>query len=391
MNPKYLGLSVPELDQKRASFTAQEIQGQPQLWLKTYQYVKKEEYRIQEFLEPIFRLNGLTVILTGAGTSAYIGEALEGPFQKNTGIVTRAIATTDIVTHPQIYLTKKKPILLVSFARSGNSPESVQAVKIADSFCDEIYHFIITCNPGGQLAHYSSGANSFVFILPPEADDQSLAMTGSFSSMFLTGLLISEVTKLEDHLKTISRMVRYGNCILNNHLESLKDVASIDFNRAVFLGSGPLRGVARESHLKLQELTDGRIICKHDSYLGFRHGPKAVVDEKTLMVYLISNDPYAQQYEVDLIRAVNNSQQGIYRIALIEQGIKGVDVDLIIEAGCGEYPLPEGFWAICSVLPAQIIGFFKSLDLGFCPDSPSKSGTITRVVEGVTIYSYAKE
>ena len=41
----------------------------------------------------------MEVILTGAGTSAFIGDVLEGPFQQKTGIRTRAVATTDLVTH----------------------------------------------------------------------------------------------------------------------------------------------------------------------------------------------------------------------------------------------------------------------------------------------------
>ena len=390
VDSKFLGYDLPVLHRKGASFTAQEIQGQPLLWQKTYQYVKKQKNQIREFLERIFPLDGLSIVLTGAGTSAYIGDTLEGPIQRKTGIITRAIATTDIVTHPNIYLPEKKPVLLISFARSGNSPESVQAVKIADAFCNEIYHLFITCNPNGQLAKCSSGKNSFAFILPPEADDQSLAMTGSFSSMLLAALLISEIHNFEVYEKTVIHLVNYGNCILNDHLDKLKYAASLDFIRAVFLGSGPLRGIARESHLKLQELTDGKVICKHDSYLGFRHGPKAVVDNRTLMVYLLSNNPYVQKYETDLIHAVNKNQKGIYRIALTEHKLNETEVDLLIQASCGEEIMPEEFWSICSVLPAQIIGFFKSINLGFKPDSPSESGTITRVVEGVNIYPYLR-
>ena len=126
------------------------------------------------------------------------------------------------------------------------------------------------------------------------------------------------------------------------------------------------------------------------SDLGFRHGPKAVVDNRTLMVYLLSNNPYVQKYETDLIHAVNKNQKGIYRIALTEHKLNETEVDLLIQASCGEEIMPEEFWSICSVLPAQIIGFFKSINLGFKPDSPSESGTITRVVEGVNIYPYLR-
>jgi tagatose-6-phosphate ketose/aldose isomerase len=388
MSSKYLGFTETDLLVNGGIHTAKEIQGQPELWQKTFQSVVRQKNEISSFLAGIFEQKDLLIILTGAGTSAYIGDVLEGPFQRNTSITSKAIATTDIVTHPEIYLPEQKPVLLISFARSGNSPESVQTVKIANSFCKNIYHFIITCNPDGELAKHASENNSFVFLLPPEANDKSLAMTGSFTSMLLAGILISKTYTMDEQLRYLETLVKYGNTILSAYMELMRSVSEMDFDRAVFLGSGPLRGVARESHLKLQELTDGRIICKHDSFLGFRHGPKAVVNEKTLMVYLISNSPYVQQYETDLIRAVNKSQKGIYRIALTENGLNSLDVDLRMKASCGEEPIPEAFWSICSILPAQIIGFFKSLNLGLKPDTPSESGTITRVVEGVNIYPY---
>ena len=390
MSLKYLGFLETDLKVSGGIHTAREIQGQPALWQKTFRFVWSQKDKIASFLENVFKQKDLSVILTGAGTSAFIGEVLEGPFQKKTSKISKAIATTDIVTHPKIYLPKHKPVLLISFARSGNSPESLQTVKIADSYCNNVYHLIITCNPDGELAKHASRNNSFVFLLPPEADDKSLAMTGSFTSMLLAALLISKIEKIDEYKKYVDTMVDYGKTILTDYRESMEYVSTLDFNRAVFLGSGALRGIARESHLKLQELTDGQIICKHDSFLGFRHGPKAVVNEKTLMFYLFSNKTYVQKYEKDLIQAVNKGQRGLHSIALMENEIPGISVDSSIEISQNNSKLPEEFWALCSVLPAQMIGFFKSLNLGLKPDSPSENNSITRVVEGVNIYPFSE-
>jgi len=390
MSSKYLGFLEADLLFNGGIHTAKEIQGQPELWQKTFRSVRSQKNEISSFLVDVFRQKDLLIILTGAGTSAFIGDVLEGPFQRNTSITSKAIATTDIVTHPEIYLPEQKPVLLISFARSGNSPESVQTVKIADSFCNNIYHFIITCNPDGELAKHASRNNSFVFMLPPEADDKSLAMTGSFTSMLLAGLLISKINKIDEQKRYVETLVKYGKTILSDYRELMKSVSTMDFDRAVFLGSGTLKGIARESHLKLQELTDGQIICKHDSFLGFRHGPKAVVDTKTLMIYLFSNKTYVQKYEKDLIQAVNKDQRGLHSIALMENEIPGISVDSPIEISQNSSKLPEEFWALCSVLPAQMIGFYKSLNLGLKPDTPSENNTITRVVEGVDIYPYSK-
>src|SRR5690606_9491423 len=298
-NKTYLGINLSKLEKLGGLHTAKEIVQQPQLWLDTFELLKEQKEILQTFLKKVFAHPTVKIILTGAGTSAFIGNILQGPFHKNTGKDTHAIATTDLVSHPSYYLEKKVPTLLISFARSGNSPESLAAVDLANRLCDTAYHLIITCNPNGKLAvQAENDSGCLTFFLPPEADDQSLAMTGSFTSMLLSGLLISRIQEIEQLKDQVMRLASYGTHILKTYIKDIGEVAGLDFKRAVFLGSGPLQGTARESQLKLQELTDGKIICKYDSFLGLRHGPKAVINPETLLVYIFSNNEYAHQYEV---------------------------------------------------------------------------------------------
>lgn len=390
MTNMYLGMTEELLLSKGAIFTAREIAGQPELWNNTLGRVDMHRDQISQFLKKCFSKNHLEIVLTGAGTSAFIGDSLEGPFQQKTGIPTRAVATTDLVTHADQYFFRDKPTLLISFARSGNSPESVAAVDLANELCGDISHLIITCNPEGALAQKCQRDNCYVFILPPEADDQSLAMTGSFTSMLLAGSLFALIDKMEDEKKIVHCLCEYGKKILDVYRPSIEKIAKLPFKRTVFLGSGPFQGIACESHLKLQELSDGDVICKYDSFLGFRHGPKAVINSETLIVFQFSNDPYVKQYERDLVMAINNGERGIARIGIGENLNSDLDLDLLISLDNQEISLPEEYLAIASVLPAQMLGFFKSLDLGLKPDAPSESGTITRVVEGVEIYPYTK-
>jgi tagatose-6-phosphate ketose/aldose isomerase len=371
------------------NYTSREISSQPECWWQTWEYVKREQNTIRRFINKLFDVKDLVVILTGAGSSAFIGIALQGAFQKNTNVLTRAISTTDLVTHPDMFLQKEKPTLLVSFARSGDSPESIAAVNLTNEICREAYHLIITCNENGKLAREMNKENSLVFILPPDTNDRGLAMTASFTSMLLSGILISRINNFQNIEKQVSRLISYGTIILSRYTRKLQEISSQDFRRVVFLGSGPLLGAARESHLKLQELTDGRIICKHDSFLGFRHGPKAVIDKSTLVVYLFSNKKYAEQYEMDLVAEICEQAQGMYAVGISEQPKERdlcLDLDIILDDGSGT--IDEEFLAVCHVLPAQILGYYKSLSLGFNPDNPSESGVISRVVQGVKIYSY---
>ena len=383
-----LGLSKNELTQKGGIHTANEISGQPELWLKTWKLISENSVQLHNHLHDVFKQQDLQIILTGAGTSAFVGEVLEGPMQKNTKIPTRAVPTTDIVTHPELFILEDKPTLLISFARSGNSPESVKAVELTNLLSKNIYHLIITCNPHGKLAKLSCSNKCFVFVLPPESDDQSLAMTGSFSSMLLTGLLISRFEELSTLKNQISLIHKYGCEFFDQYLSEIKKISDLDFNRAVFLGSGLFSGIARESHLKLQELTDGKIVCKHDTFLGFRHGPKAVIDDKTLIAYLFSNNNYSQKYEKDLVASVNSGRSGIYRAGIMEKELSNISLDTKIIFSNGPESLDEEFLSVPLILFAQLLGFFKSLNMGLKPDNPSEEGVITRVVQDVNLYQY---
>lgn len=387
---KYLGIPIVELSGKGAINTAREISQQPELWLSVLNEVSKKRKEIKDFIDSAYdQVN--KIVLTGAGTSAFIGLSLKGVFYRNTGIATEAIASTDLVSHPFDYLKQDDKILLISFARSGNSPESVAVVNIADDICETCFHLIITCDEKGNLAEYNGKNEKYIFVLPPETNDKSLAMTSSYSSMLLSALIIAELNDFENIKDSVVQISEYGKYILENYTAALKNVSLLGFKRAVFLGSGPLFGTATESQLKLQELTDGKIICKADTYLGFRHGPKAVTDDSTLVFYLFSNKEYVKQYENDLLQNMINGHHALYQIGVSESKVIDSDLDLKIIMPQATRCVPEEFLAVCFILPAQILAFFKSLNEGLQPDNPSESGAISRVVQGVKIYPFEIE
>lgn len=370
------------------SFTESEILGQPDLWLKLWKDFQSTKLELKKYLDSVLNNKEIRIILTGAGTSAFIGDVLLGIFNNHFPNPISAVATTDLITHPELYFNKSNKYLLISFARSGNSPESSQIILLAEELSKEVYHIIITCNKESELTKTVSTKNHFTFLMPPEADDKGLAMTGSFTTMLLAGLLISRINNDDCIDEQFNILYKYGNKILHKYLKEIQKVASLDFKRAVFLGSGMLKGIARESHLKLQELTDGKVICKYDSFMGFRHGPKAVIDEDTLLVYLFSNNQYASLYELDLVNTISSGRKNLFSIGVMEEEINSINIDLKIVLSENGKKLQEDFLSVVSVLPAQLLGLFKSLDLGLKPDYPSDSGMIHRVVQGVYVYPY---
>ena len=384
-----LGFSREKLKEREALYTASEIYGQPAVWRKVYDKIMGQKQTIQDFLSEALSNEKLQIVLTGAGSSAFIGLSLHGVFLRYFKKSISTISTTDLVTHPFDYLSENMPVLLISFARSGNSPESVAAAAIADQICTKVYHLLITCDPAGELANFQTKSPKCVIVLPPEANDLGLAMTGSYSSMLLAGLLIARLDEIDQLETQIILLQAYASKMLNDYAADFKAIAEIDFHRAVFLGSGPLIGTATESHLKLQELTDGKIICKRDSFLGFRHGPKAVIDAKTLVFFLFSNNRYVLQYEHDLADSIIKSEKALYVIGLMETAISFPGIDKSFVLAEDERRLQEDFLPVCNIIPAQMLGFFKSIQLGLGPDSPSVSGAISRVVKGVIIYPLA--
>jgi len=373
--------------------TLTEIHRQPELWMAVYNSYLSLKNELRKYLQNIINNKEVQIILTGAGTSAFIGDTLSGIYNKRLSNSVFAVPTTDLITHPEFYFKKSNKYLVISFARSGGSPESSQIITLSEELSGEVYHLIITCSRDSTLIDSvrTAAKSHFIWLMPPESNDKGLAMTSSFTSMLLAGLLLTTLMNENDYSQQIELLIRYGQKIIDEYSSDIKRIAAMDFNRAVFLGSGMLKGIARESHLKLQELTDGNVICKYDTFMGFRHGPKAVINEKTLVTYLFSNKGYPNSYEVDLVEAVSSGRKNLCSVAVMEQEILIPETDLKIILSEGNEKLKEGFLAVVLVLPAQLIGFYKSIDLGLNPDSPSDSGMIHRVVQGVNIYPYYKD
>ena len=365
------------------NYTESEIEGQVELWQDVYNMISEKKESLNDFLLPLLKLKDLRIILTGAGSSAFIGDAVKDILQFETQRITQAIATTDLITHPRLFFIKELPTLMISFARSGNSPESLEAVNLANIYCKKVFHLIITCNEDGQMIQNTSAPNYFTFILPENANDKALAMTGSFTSMLLSITIIAKLHQLEELKSSLYNLMDDAKHLMVKYGAGLKKIADQKFERVIFLGSGPLLGIARECHLKLQELTDGQVICKYDSYLGFRHGPRVVANEKSLIVYLFSDDDHVFQYEKDLANAIDTDSIPTVSFGRKISGLKNSILD--IEFAHAKSSKNE-FYFISATLLGQILGLYKSIALGLNPDTPSLNGRINRVVEGVSIY-----
>ncbi len=379
---------MPEMNTAATgTWTESEIRQQPDSWVRSLNNIDSLRSSIDGFLTPLLRKSDLRIVLTGAGTSAFIGDIIAPWLASHTGKNISAVPTTDLVTNPMDYFSPAHPLLLVSFARSGNSPESVAAVELANQFVPECYHLSITCNEAGSLYQNAIDSdNAYALLMPAETHDRGFAMTSSITTMMASCLAVFAPETI--NATTFRDVADRCRAILTSLGDFSQGVfGSEPWKRIVYLGSGGLQGAARESALKVLELTAGKLAAFYDSPTGFRHGPKSLVDGETLIVAFVSSHPYTRRYDLDLLAELRRDRQAMRVVAIAAES------DPIVEAGPHILLPPSRTFidveqAFCFLMYAQVFALTQSLSVGNTPDTPSASGTVNRVVQGVIIHPW---
>ena len=384
-------ISADKMQETSSGFTLQEIYQQPATWRKTCAQLAACKDELQAFLNQVVKAEDFDIVLTGAGTSEFVGNSLFQALNERYNYKVKSYGTTDIVPSPENFLSRTKPTVLVSFGRSGNSPESLGAVEAAEAVCQNLYHLFVTCNHEGTLSKLADTRdNCFALNLTPETHDQSFAMTSSFTNMYMATYLAFNLDRLEELTEKIEKICAATENFLDNQYGIAgKIVEEFDFERIVYLGNIALKGVSQESALKMLELTAGKVATMFDSPLGFRHGPKSIIDDTTLTVVYLSDDAYKRKYEIDLIREMG-PQRKKNRIAVImNTPCNGLDnlVDYQLVMDCGQ-AMDNVLLGFMFIVFAQTLAVLKSLSLDITPDNPCPTGEVNRVVKGVTLYPY---
>lgn len=381
---------VAELTKMGAQITTAEIAQQPELWRDAFNIYKNNLEGVEKFLAEARAMGEgrLSIVFTGAGTSDYVGDTC-APYLRHAGNTAlydfKPVASTDIVSAPRDFLDPEEPTVLVSFARSGNSPESLAAVQIARKFVKNVKFLNITCAPEGTLAVEAENDPDSYTILIPRANDKGFAMTGSYSCMTLISTLIFDESILEQKAAWVEQIAKMGEEVVEREQE-VADYLAGDFNRVTYLGSGSFGGLAQESQLKILELAHGLVATSFDTSMGYRHGPKSFVDDKTLVFVYVNNDEYTRQYDLDILREIGGDGIAARTIAVQQDCGETYEGDSFTFKGYPE--LPEGYLALPFVMFAQTVSLLNSVRVGNTPDTPSPTGTVNRVVKGVTIHPF---
>jgi tagatose-6-phosphate ketose/aldose isomerase len=381
-----LHIDNADLERIGAQHTAREIAQQPETLRAIQKQLEQENLRLSKFLMPLMTRPDMRIILTGAGTSAFIGSCLAPLLKQKLACRLEAIATTDIVSNPSHYLERETPTLLISFGRSGNSPESIAAVDIFNQCVAECHHFAIGCNADGALSHAISAARyGYALVLPEATHDQSFAMTSSFTGMMYAALAC--LTGISNMSGRIDSIVASVDNMIENNARLMQNLARDGFDRVVFLGSHSFKGLAQEAALKLLELSDGDVVAVHESSLGFRHGPKAIVNEKTMIMLFVSNDPYTRQYDLDLLAEIKRDAKARHIVAIAARFDERLGEDHVIKVH-GLENADDCDLLFPYIIAPQMFAFYQSILLGKSPDNPNAAGLVNRVVKGVSIHAF---
>ena len=364
--------------------TLREILQQPATWQDTFDLLRGTA--AQALLAKALGAQPGHVVLTGSGSSMYIGETLAPLLQSGLRVPVQAIAAGTLLTHASSVLPQG-PGLLISLARSGDSPESAGVVSSLLAHAPAWRHLVITCNAEGKLATlYRDEPRVSVLVLDECTNDRSLVMTSSFTNLLLAGIGLLDGTRAALTTNDVRHAASGVQRIFDTHADALAELAQRDITSVVYLGSGAAFGAAREGALKMLEMTGGKVVTMAETFLGLRHGPMSFIQPPTAIVAMLSADPAIRAYEYDVLRELSRKQLGMAKIVIGDDVPDDVlaagDIRIAPSVARADTQTPS---ILASVVVAQLLAFFRCLALDGHPDAPS-AGVLTRVVEDFAIH-----
>ena len=347
---------------KQESHTWREIVSQPTVWRYTLKAFAMRQAALREFL--VAQEFG-EVLVVGCGSTHYLAQTAASIVTRHTHIPAHALPASE----PWLfsYTPSADRTLLLTVSRSGTTTETLRALeRFRQTNGGPV--LAVTCYPESPLAQQADFA-----LVTPDGQEQSVAQTRSFTSMLLLTQALAAVLACDERM--LERLHRLPDA-LEDLVARLGDLprrlgTDLDIERFFFLGGGPLYGLANEAMLKTKEMSLSHAEAYHP--LEFRHGPMSMVNERTLIVGLLSDTGLAE--ELHVLRDMK--ELGAHTLALAEDASAMTDwqADYVIELHSG---LDE--WErVPLYLPVlQRLAYHRALAKGLDPDQPHN---LTAVVE----------
>ena len=337
-------------------YTLQEIRGQPDAWAEAVQVVGNQV----EALKRLWQDGDFDqVIFTGCGSTYYLSQASAALFQKLTGSPARAFPGGELVLYPKTAYPRQGQTLVVAVSRSGTTSETIQALKTFKE-TGRGRAVVVTNYPESPLA----GLGDLVVGLPT-GQEQSVAQTRSFASMYVaTAAISSTLGGREDLVEAMEALPGVGERLITDYDNLARTLGgNLELDRFYYLGSGPRYGIACEGNLKMKEMTLTRAEPFH--FFEFRHGPMSLVTESALMIGLLSET----NHSLELAVLDEMKQLGAEILTMGES-----NTEVAFASG-----LPEDICDVLYLPVLQLMAYYRSVAKGLDPDRPRNLSAVVKL------------
>jgi glutamine---fructose-6-phosphate transaminase (isomerizing) len=344
-----------------------EITNQKAAWQEAIDVILSNFPRIDAF----FNTNPPNRILfTGCTSPYYAGESASAAWQARLGIPTQAAPCSELVLFPDAYYCKGDNPILIVLSRSGKTTEALWAIEEFEKRYPG-RSLLIGCSENTPLDKLVS-----MSLHLPQGFDVTLPQTKSFSAMYLaTQFMGALLGKQEENIRILKSAPKVFDGIVERTEEKIVRIMEDgDFDKIIYLGSGPLYGIAREATLKIMEMSFSNAFCF--PFLESRHGPRSLFDEKTLVVGLISHSGLRQEARV---LEEYTRDLGVTTLAIVpDQNWVGDKTTHVIST---LQDWPDEILGLAYLPVTQLIGYYRALKLGANPDVSKNTTAFIEIIE----------
>jgi glutamine---fructose-6-phosphate transaminase (isomerizing) len=347
----------------RSTHTLAEILSQPGIWRTCLiEAVNSDAYQ-SALSKAADRKEWLFV---GCGTSFYLAEAASIAWTLLTGLAARAMPASEVLLFPHAAKLDTENLQTVIISRSGHTSEAVRAAE-ALKRKHQLPTLGVTCALNSELARACEAT-----ITLPSADEKSMVMTRSFTSMLRALVHLAAASSGAHEVASALEIV---TAALSSRIQDFNDrihtfVSKHAFEDYVYLAQGPFYPIAREAALKVTEMSCSYAQPYHT--LEFRHGPKSIVSPRTCLTFFLSESGREAEGDVlvemkglggTIITVCNRASEPVRRAS-----------DLLFEL---EVDVAEPALLAPFIVPGQLLGFHTGVKKGLNPDEPKN---LSRVV-----------
>lgn len=300
------------------------------------------------------------VIFTGCGSTYYLSLAAAALYQQLTGRAARAVPGGELLLNAEASVGQNahSPALLVAISRSGTTTETIKAVEKFKA--EQRGQVLVISNYDETLSRLAD-----VNIVIPKGQEQSVAQTRSFASMYVAATAFAaRMAGREDWVEAMQALPMVGQAVMDQYESYAKTLGeNLNFDRFYFLGSGIRYGLACEVNLKMKEMTLTHSEPFH--FLEFRHGPMSMVNKNAVVVGMLSDANRIHEARVlEEMRALGGT------VAALGEA----EADVSFQSN-----IPEEVRGVLYLPVLQLMAFYRSLAKGLNPDRPNNLAAVVKL------------